>query len=338
VKIEQIYQRLKAGEDFVTIASQLSEDPGSKMKGGSLGWFTKGAMVKEFEDACMNGKVGEIQAPIKTQFGFHIIKVNAREKRLFRLVDIKKTVKASTKTIDAVRKRAEDFVYITRKGNYEEEAQKINMKPVEIPPITKTSYVPGVGQSKALVIFAFKESKGSISDPIKIQQGYAVYLITDKIPAGYITFDSLKSNALTQKVKLEKKLDVMKQQSIDIRNKITNNDINSLKAFNPQIVINNADSISVAKPNPQIGNDFDFDNAVFKLQNGQISDPIRTARGYYIVQMRSITPFDQNKFMAQSETIKTTLINAKKQSIVQDWIAALKEKASIVDNRDKFFR
>ena len=74
------------------------------------------------------------------------------------------------------------------------------------------------------------------------------------------------------------------------------------------------------------------------MQNGQISDPIRTNRGYFIVQMKSITHFDQAKFQQEFETIRNGIITQKKQTIVQDWITDLKETAEIVDNRDIFFR
>lgn len=65
---------LNHGKDFETLAIEKSLCP-SKKKGGNLGWFTRGRMVKEFEDAAFALKKGEISKPIKTQFGFHIIKV-----------------------------------------------------------------------------------------------------------------------------------------------------------------------------------------------------------------------------------------------------------------------
>jgi parvulin-like peptidyl-prolyl isomerase len=74
------------------------------------------------------------------------------------------------------------------------------------------------------------------------------------------------------------------------------------------------------------------------MQAGQISDPIRTNKGYYIVQIKSITPFDQNKYQQEYETIKSGMLAQKKQTILQDWITELKENAVIVDNRDKFYR
>lgn len=338
-KAEQIAQRLKGGEDFVKLAAENSDDASNKFKGGDLGWFGKGAMVKEFEDAVNGAAIGSIVGPVKTQFGYHIIRVKSKQNKEFKFADIKKNVTASPKTKDVARKRAEDFSFVSKKGNMEEEAKKLGLQVVDIPSyVTKGAFVPGAGQNNSVIKFALDEDKGSVSDPIKIQTGYAVYLITDKFPEGFYSFDELKVQQLPMLVKTEKKLDALKQQAADLKSKIQGGDINTLKSVNPQIAVQRADTVTVSVPSPQIGADFDFSSVVYKLQNGQISEPIRTARGYYIVQMRNISAFDQNAYQQQFETMRTAIINQKKQSIVQDWLAEMKEKAVIVDNRDKMFR
>ena len=70
-----IKKRLDAGEDFATLAMELSEDKGSAQKGGDLGWFGIGRMVREFEKATFALNPGETSEIIKTQFGYHIINV-----------------------------------------------------------------------------------------------------------------------------------------------------------------------------------------------------------------------------------------------------------------------
>lgn len=79
-KIDEIAAKIKAGEDFAKLADEYSEDPGNVKdgvkQGGDLGWFTRGRMVQEFEKAAFEMKAGEISEPIKTFYGFHIIKVD----------------------------------------------------------------------------------------------------------------------------------------------------------------------------------------------------------------------------------------------------------------------
>ncbi|HJJ29502.1 MAG TPA: peptidylprolyl isomerase [Methanocorpusculum sp.] len=71
---KQIMQKIAAGDDFAKLAKMFSQCP-SGNAGGDLGYFGKGQMVKPFEDACFKANPGDILGPIKTQFGWHLIKV-----------------------------------------------------------------------------------------------------------------------------------------------------------------------------------------------------------------------------------------------------------------------
>ena len=76
-----VIERLKKGEDFATVALEVSKDTGNAQSGGDLGWFGRDAMVKPFEDASFSLKVGEISAPVKSDFGFHVIQVLGHQER-----------------------------------------------------------------------------------------------------------------------------------------------------------------------------------------------------------------------------------------------------------------
>jgi parvulin-like peptidyl-prolyl isomerase len=78
-KAEEVLKRARAGEDFAKLAQEFSSDTGNKDKGGDLGWFGHGAMVKEFEEAAYALKPGEISNVVETRFGFHIIKLEERK-------------------------------------------------------------------------------------------------------------------------------------------------------------------------------------------------------------------------------------------------------------------
>ncbi|MCO6450822.1 MAG: peptidylprolyl isomerase [Caldilineales bacterium] len=79
VKVKEVQDRLAAGEDFATLAEEYSDDTGSASQGGDLGWFGRGRMVAEFEDAAFSQEVGVVGEPVKSQFGYHIILVQEKD-------------------------------------------------------------------------------------------------------------------------------------------------------------------------------------------------------------------------------------------------------------------
>ncbi len=76
-KCQSLIDEIKGGADFATVAKDNSSCPSSR-DGGSLGTFGRGQMVPEFDTACFDGEIGDVQGPIKTQFGYHVVEVTAR--------------------------------------------------------------------------------------------------------------------------------------------------------------------------------------------------------------------------------------------------------------------
>src|SRR5690349_3804978 len=94
-KVKAVIARLKKGEDFAKVAGEVTEDPSGKANGGDLGFFTKEAMVPEFADVAFSLDKGKISAPVKTQFGWHVIKVeDKRTKPAPSFDDVKPQVEA----------------------------------------------------------------------------------------------------------------------------------------------------------------------------------------------------------------------------------------------------
>ena len=182
--------------------------------------------------------------------------------------------------------------------------------------------------------FVFKKGEGKIHEPVKIQGGYGIYQIVQKISEGYKDFDSIKTTIIKPRVIQEKKFERLMMVANDLKTKISNGDISSLKSLAPQYIYDVADSVSMSKPAPGIGMDFPLYYKMFSMNSGEISNPIRGQRGVYIVKVESITPFNQQDYMVKRETIRKSLLSQKQQSFFQEWLAAIQEKADIIDNRD----
>jgi peptidyl-prolyl cis-trans isomerase C len=80
-KAREVYEKLAHGSDFARLAKEYSKDPGSKDQGGDLGFFGRGQMVPQFEDAAFRLKKGEISEPFESQFGWHIVRLDDRRQR-----------------------------------------------------------------------------------------------------------------------------------------------------------------------------------------------------------------------------------------------------------------
>ncbi len=124
-KAQKIRERILKGEDFAKLAKEYSADPGTKDRGGDLGFFTRGQMVKEFEKAAFNLKPGEVSEPVRTPFGYHLIKVEevrASKQKTFAEVKNKvreeliqaKEEEAINQTIKALSKKYHAKIYENR--------------------------------------------------------------------------------------------------------------------------------------------------------------------------------------------------------------------------------
>lgn len=347
-KAEDIVARLKKGEDFDKLAGELSEDPSAKQNKGDLGWFTKGAMVKEFEDACMNGKTGDISGPVKTQFGFHIIKVKGKSNKEFKIAEMKKPVVSSTRTKDIARKKAADFIKQLEEGqgsflscnagkklSMDTLAKSLNMVTLVTPEVSKNGFLPGAGQNQSVIRFGLESGVDKIYGPVKVQSGYGVYQIIQKISEGYKNFDSVKTTMIKPKLQNKKRFEVMLKTATELKSKIQGNDLNSLSAAYPQYKVEKADSVSVGKPDQKMGLDYKVFNEIFKLKQGEISAPIKGDRGYYIVKIDWITPFNEQEYLAKQADIRKQMLMTKQQSAVQEWMQNLQNSADVEDNRDR---
>jgi len=167
-KIEDIKKELDGGADFATLAKKYSEGP-SKSKGGDLGYFGKGRMVKEFDAKVFSMKVGEISSPVKTSFGYHLIK----------LVDLKK---AGVDSYDSVKlqiaekllKKSKEKEAVTTlekdlkvkygevKNLEELKAMYPNTEIKESKIFSYTTYISGIGSSEELKNDTFKTAKDNM--------------------------------------------------------------------------------------------------------------------------------------------------------------------------------
>jgi len=332
----KIYARLIAGEDFATLAKETSQDPRSGANGGDLGYFTKGSMVPEFEQVCFSAKIGEVQKPVKTSFGYHIIKVSDRSNKKFIFEKIVNQIKQSATSRDRNFNLANDFAFVANKNGFEKEAELSKYNVQETPLFSKESgSVPSIGQNKRLLDFAFENSVNTVSEPFKVQAGYVVVMITEVATEKFRPFDELKEQ-LKPIVEREKKFELAKKSAENIYKKI-NGDLSKIPSIDSKITILQTGSFTPSGVIPIIGRDYSFINAALKSPINKVTEPVKGQRGYFFIKVTKRSDFDKNLYAEQNSNLRNTMLQEKRGRFLNQWITEIKENSKIEDNRHLFY-
>jgi len=333
------YKELKAGADFAEMAKEKSQDPGSGIKGGDLGWFGKGQMVPEFEKAAFGGRIGRIQRPVKSQFGWHIILVKDKTDKKYVVESIVNKIVPSATTIDRIYENASDFQYLADENGFDEEAKGLDFQVVESPELkVDASSIAGLGANRSLLLYTFANDEGDIGPVFKFQSGYVVAMVSEVIEAGYQPLDDVKNrvkSVATRDKKSSKELSIAQ----DIRAKIGDSgDLNLATEVFSTAKVASVANFSTAGSIPTIGREFAFSQTAYNSPVNVVSDPVQGNRGSYIIRVTNKTAFDSTSFSLQKNTIRTTILNQKKSALYSQWLVDIKEEADIVDNRFNFYR
>ncbi len=196
-KAEDVLKQGRApGTDFTKLAAKFSDDPSTRLKGGDLGSFGRGQMIKPFEDAVFKMKPGEIEL-VETRFGYHVVKLDE-----FKPAHTDTLDEARPKIIELLRTEAgtklarsaldEDLQAALAGQNLDELAKKRGMDAVETPYFAKDDQIPGADDSRELVEAAFKLDKGQVR---AVPAGRAPYLIklTDRVQSRIPPFKEIEA-------------------------------------------------------------------------------------------------------------------------------------------------
>jgi peptidyl-prolyl cis-trans isomerase SurA len=186
-KIVKIRQRVLTGENFEAVAIETSEDPTAKMNKGSLGWFTALQMVFPFEQAAFSTKVGDVSMPIRTNFGYHVVKVHGRRPAsgevevahiMVRTTDENDNDRAKNLAFEIYEKLQKGLPWNELCAEYSEDpSSKDNGGKLRA---FGVGAMPAVPEFEAAA-FALK-NPGDISDPVKTQFGWHLIKLEKKIP------------------------------------------------------------------------------------------------------------------------------------------------------------
>jgi len=188
-KAQDILKQAHAGKDFAELAKTNSEDSVSAAKGGEIGWITRGQTVPEFERRAFTMKPGEMSDVVKTQYGFHILKLLAREEaRLKPLKEVEVSIReefAKDKT-DLERSRLADRVRAAAQKHAakpEEAGREVGLPVLTASQIERGNPLPEAGAEPALMDALFSAAKGSVVGPVLMTGKTVVAVVTEVLPS-----------------------------------------------------------------------------------------------------------------------------------------------------------
>ena len=334
----KIYAEAKSGkEPFQILASKYSQDPGSARKGGDVGYFGKGQMVKEFEDAAFAAKVGDLVGPVESKFGFHIIKVEDKKSEDIKYSEIKIVPSISTATRSQLFREAVSIKKQADEGlTLDTLASRLKLRMTESPSFQENAPVLG---SRYLSSIAYQNKLGTVLEPQELDKyGIIVPQVSDIKQEGIKSLEDVKQE-ITQKLKKIKLLDRTKAKIAEIYNKVkTYPSLTAALQADSSLGIKTLKLYRNTPAIPGLGQDVAFAAKVFSMDLNKISEPLRGENGYYIIQVNSKdVPNDNAVKAAMPDYIKQQNMQVK-NSVYYQWFQTIKEKSKIEDFRSKFYK
>lgn len=332
-KARKVLNEIKGGASFAAKAFELNTDA-TKNKGGDLGWFGKGAMVKPFEEAAFKAtRKGLINDIIETTYGYHIIEVTGlKNNTTYTVAVIEDEITASDATRNEAYRKADAFATgLSGVDAFTAKAKSENLAVYDAKNLATTERrISNLGDARGVITWLFRDGKiGKVSDVQDVNDSYVVAVMTDEVEKGYKPLNLVKEEL--------KPLAKNEAKATQIIGKLTGKteDLETLaQQFGRDAVVNSSNDLKFSSSSlVSVGFDPTAVGKAFALENGKRSAPFKGENGVLIVEMKakSIAPA-----VADYTTYKSQLI--QNQNNRSYFIGeALKESANIVDNRYRFF-
>lgn len=336
----EIKELLDEGENFAEVAEEYSQDEGSASKGGDLGWFGKGDMVEPFEKAAFSLDIGQISEPVKTQFGWHLIKVSDRKKEKgeekVEASHILLKVRPSEETREILKSEAEYFAERAKKKGFSEIAQEESLEIMQTEPFQEDAFISGlIGANRQASQFAFQNKVGEVSDPVETNRAFYVFHLAKRVPPGIQSLEEVRET-LVEKVREEKRKELAFQRAEEIQKEaLKQKDLTrAAKKFDQEV--NVAEEFTRNSFLPQFT--AEVIGAAFALTpEHKISPAVETEKGAYVLELVSKEAVDDTAFQAVKDSLGGALSEKIQIDTFNRWYAQLKENAEIENYLDQYY-
>lgn len=334
--------QLNNGIAFEEVAKNYSEDE-SSANGGDVGFFGKGKMVPEFEQAAFSSPVGEIVGPVKTQFGYHIIKVTDRKMEKKELVEVKAShilikFKTYQSTYDDAQFAAVNFrdelstLPDDDKDAFKKTAEKLKLKIMEAPFTGKTDRTNEFGMIPGLGDILFSSVAGTVSPILVSNSGYVILKIKEIKPEREKTFDEAKKSVI-YKLRQKKGLELAYNKIEELKNSVTDTLTMNTVAAENKFKTGTSGKFAVDGYVDNVGVDRLMYEIAMGMEPGQLSKPFKGAQGAYIIYLIEKDSFDQAIYDSEKKALRDKHESNLQRMMVQEWLDGLIKQAEVIDYR-----
>lgn len=341
LKIDDVYsQAVKPGANFDTLAMEYSEDPGSALNGGDLGFFEKETMDPAFAEAAFKLSPGRISKSFQSSFGWHIIKVEQRKteagKLKVRARHILVRRQPGEETLSQLRTKAESFAEEAKsnKGEdgFEKAAQDNGLQVTPTGFLPRGSFIPGLGAFPEVLNFAFEEDAGSISHVMENDGAMVVVRVLEKRKEGIQPLADMEQR-IKMTVLKERATDKAKALALQIKSAIESGQTMQQAAAADGARFDTTALISRNQMVPGVGIRNEFYGAAFSQSLGVISQPVATEYGVYLIRVEKHIMPDQTLLSQQAAQISQQLLQTKQRQSMQQWYNYFQSGVKVRDYR-----
>ena len=329
-KVADVIRRARAGEDFGKLAREISDDPGSKDKGGDLGWVSQGDMVPPFEQALFALKKGELTAePVRTPYGFHAIKVlEVREGTRKPLKDVAAQIRdrlAAEAAEKAARAKADQVrPALQQTKDFMAQARTLGLAPVETS-MTKAARPPGMPEgADSLEDAAFALALGGVTTPVKTPAGWVVLKVVDTVPAGVPPLAEIRDRvaATVKRLKADALAAGRAKQLADEAKS------GNLEGAARKVGASYGETLRFSRSKPAEKLPGDAQLAALQTPTGETSPAVRTPQGYYVVKVLERAPAGPVDPL-ERDKLEKELTSQKQNQVWERWVMAARGESRI---------
>jgi peptidyl-prolyl cis-trans isomerase D len=347
-KAEQVLHELRKDGDFAALAQQYSEDMASREKGGDLGFFSRGQMVKPFEDAAFSLPVGELSELVRTAFGYHILRLEDKiagevkplvevQQEIIEKIREEKTREATLTFVDDLMITIEDAP-----DQFTAVANQHELPVVTTPFVSPTEHVATVEAAPELVQRAFALIDQAVGTLEGSDGTHYIFQVAEIQPPIVPEFAAVKERVLSN---------LQQQKSTEMASKTADEWASKAQAGTPlqelaaplQVKIVETGLFKRRDPLPQLGRSQAFSDMAFRLQPDEVAAAHDGSR-HFVMQLVSRQAADMGVYEAEKTSYREQLLNRKRQQVflafqtfLQTQYKQLRQRGEIVVNPQYVF-